>query len=56
MAKAEDELVRRTGLKTRKKRSLQGLRLHVVDDGDVVDDGEEEGHARRGRDRRRARR
>ena len=55
-AKAMDELVRRPGSKTRKKRSLQGLRLHVVDDGDVVDDGEEEGHARRGRCRRRARR
>ena len=38
------ELVRRPGSKTRKKRSLQGLRLHVVDDGDIVDDGEEEGH------------
>ena len=48
-AKAEDELVRRPGSKTRKKRSLQGLRLHVVDDGDVADDGEEEGHARQGR-------
>ena len=53
-AKAMDELVRRPGSKTRKKRSLQGLRLLVVDDGDVVDDGEEEGHARRGRCRRRA--
>ena len=45
----------RPGSKTRKKRSLQGLRLHVVDHGDVVDDGEEEGQARRGRCRRRAR-
>ena len=43
-AKVIDELVRRPGSKTRKKRSFQGLRLHVVDDGDVVDDGEEEGH------------
>ena len=55
-AMAMVKLVWRPGSKTRKKRLLQGLRPHVVDDGDVVDDGEEEGHARRGRDRRRARR